>query len=82
MGSVVGFAGAEDRIAPERFWSVACDILIPAALGQQITKDNAGQIRAYIMLEGANGPTTPEADDILRDNGVLVVPDVIANAGG
>lgn len=81
-GSVVGFAGAEDRISPERFWSVDCDILIPAALEQQITKDNAGQIRARIILEGANGPTTPEADDILRENGVLLVPDVIANAGG
>ncbi|ATQ73394.1 hypothetical protein CR152_01870 [Massilia violaceinigra] len=81
-GSVVGFAGAEDRIAPERFWSVDCDILIPAAPEQQIIKDNAGQIRAHIILEGANGPTTPEADDILRENGVLVVLDMIANAGG
>ncbi|NHZ82577.1 hypothetical protein F2P44_25340 [Massilia sp. CCM 8695] len=81
-GSVVGFAGREDRIAPERFWNVDCDILIPAALEQQITNDNAGQIRARIILEGANGPATPEAGDILRENGVLVVPDVIANAGG
>jgi glutamate dehydrogenase (NAD(P)+) len=81
-GSVAGFAGAEDRIARERFWGVDCDILIPAALEQQITKDNADQIRARIILEGANGPTTPEADDILRGKGVLVVPDVIANAGG
>jgi glutamate dehydrogenase (NAD(P)+) len=81
-GSVAGFAGAEDRISPERFWGVDCDILIPAALEQQITIDNADRIRARIILEGANGPTTPEADDILRAKGVLVVPDVIANAGG
>ena len=81
-GSVAGFAGAEDAIARDRFWSVDCDILIPAALEQQITRENAGLIRARIILEGANGPTTPEADDILRERGVLVVPDVIANAGG
>ena len=81
-GSVAGFPGAEDRIARERFWGVDCDILIPAALEQQITADNADQIRARIILEGANGPTTPQADDILRAKGVLVVPDVIANAGG
>ena len=81
-GSVAGFPGAEDAIGRERFWSVDCDILIPAALEQQITTANADQIRARIILEGANGPTTPEADDILRNKGVLVVPDVIANAGG
>jgi len=56
--------------------------MIPAALEQQITKDNAHLIRAKIILEGANGPTTPEADDILREKGVLIIPDVIANAGG
>jgi glutamate dehydrogenase (NAD(P)+) len=55
---------------------------VPAALEQQITSANAGQIRTRILLEGANGPTTPEADDILNANGVLVVPDVLANAGG
>jgi glutamate dehydrogenase (NAD(P)+) len=81
-GTVVGFAGAEDRISRSQFWGVDCDILIPAALEQQITSENAGQIRARIILEGANGPTTPEADDILHEKGVLVVPDVIANAGG
>ena len=81
-GSVAGFPGAEDAIGRERFWGVDCDILIPAALEQQITTANADQIRARIILEGANGPTTPEADDILRNKGVLVVPDVIANAGG
>jgi glutamate dehydrogenase (NAD(P)+) len=65
-----------------QFWGVDCDILIPAALEQQITRDNASRIRASIVIEGANGPTTPEADDILHEKGVLVVPDVIANAGG
>jgi glutamate dehydrogenase (NAD(P)+) len=55
---------------------------VPAALEQQVTEDNAPRIRTKIVLEGANGPTTPEADDILTANGVLVVPDVLANAGG
>ncbi|MPN59728.1 Glutamate dehydrogenase [bioreactor metagenome] len=66
----------------EAFWGVDCDILIPAALEGQITKDNAGHIKAKMVIEGANGPTTTEADDILTDKGVLVLPDVIANAGG
>ncbi len=81
-GSVAGFAGIEAVLPNAEFWAVNCDILIPAALEQQITADNANQIRARLILEGANGPTTPQADDILRDKGVLVVPDVIANAGG
>ena len=80
-GGVAGFSGCE-AIANEAFWGVPCDILIPAALESQITADNAGQIQAKLVIEGANGPTTPEADDILHDNGVLVLPDVIANAGG
>ncbi len=75
------FAGAE-VLANDQFWSCPCDILIPAALEQQITADNAGHIRARLVIEGANGPTTPQADDILHDKGVLVLPDVIANAGG
>jgi len=81
-GTVAGFNGADENISREQFWDVECDILIPAALEQQITSANASRIRASIILEGANGPTTPEADDILREKGVLVVPDVIANAGG
>ncbi|MBY0572542.1 MAG: Glu/Leu/Phe/Val dehydrogenase [Undibacterium sp.] len=81
-GSVAGFTDIEAVIPNHEFWAVNCDIMIPAALEQQITQDNAGQIRAKIILEGANGPTTPEADDILREKGILVVPDVIANAGG
>jgi len=81
-GSVAGFAGAEEVPDRQEFWSVDCDIMIPAALEQQITETNASRIRAKIILEGANGPTTPGADDILHERGVLVVPDVIANAGG
>lgn len=80
-GSVAGFAHA-DVIADEEFWSVDCDIMIPAALEQQITAQNAGRIKARMIIEGANGPTTPAADDILQERNVLVVPDVIANAGG
>jgi glutamate dehydrogenase (NAD(P)+) len=81
-GSVQGFGGAEAVLPDNEFWAVDADILIPAALEQQITFANADKIRAKIILEGANGPTTPEADDILRDKGVLIVPDVLANAGG
>lgn len=80
-GGVAGFAGA-DAMQDAEFWGVACDILIPAALEGQITQDNAGRIQARMVIEGANGPTTPEADDILNDKGVLVLPDVISNAGG
>lgn len=80
-GSVAGYALAE-MLPDSEFWGVACDIFIPAALEQQITHANAHRIQARMVIEGANGPTTPEADDILQDRGVLVVPDVIANAGG
>lgn len=80
-GGVAGFAGA-DVLAKEEFWGVDCEIMIPAALEGQIHADNAGKIKAKLVIEGANGPTTPEADDILNDKGVLVLPDVIANAGG
>ncbi|MEO6973828.1 MAG: Glu/Leu/Phe/Val dehydrogenase [Rhodoferax sp.] len=80
-GTVAGFAQAE-AIDNDLFWEVECDILIPAALEQQINAGNAGRIKARMIIEGANGPTTPEADDILHDRNVLVLPDVIANAGG
>jgi glutamate dehydrogenase (NAD(P)+) len=80
-GGIAGFAGAE-RVTPAQFWEVDCDIMIPAALEQQITEVNATQIRAKLIIEGANGPTTPQADDILAERNILVVPDVIANAGG
>ncbi|MQR02299.1 Glu/Leu/Phe/Val family dehydrogenase [Glaciimonas soli] len=81
-GSVKGFSGGDEVADRQQFWATDCDILIPAALEQQITAENAGSIRAKIILEGANGPTSPAADDILHDKGVLIVPDVIANAGG
>jgi glutamate dehydrogenase (NAD(P)+) len=80
-GGVAGFPGAEPLTAAE-FWSTETDFLVPAALEGQITGRNAATIRAKIIVEGANGPTTPQADDILNANGVLVVPDVLANAGG
>ena len=81
MGGVRGYPRAEPLPAPE-FWAVPAEFLIPAALEKQITEHNAWRIRARIIAEGANGPTTPAADDILQEKGVLVVPDVIANAGG
>jgi glutamate dehydrogenase (NAD(P)+) len=80
-GGVRGCPGTEPLPA-DQFWDVDCEILIPAALERQITEANAGRIRARMIIEGANGPTTPLADDILSDRGVLVIPDVIANAGG
>jgi glutamate dehydrogenase (NAD(P)+) len=80
-GSVAGFATAE-VISDDAFWEVDCDILIPAALEQQINAGNAARIKARMVIEGANGPTTPEADDILQSRNILVLPDVIANAGG
>ena len=80
-GGVAGFQGAE-AMDGEAFWDVPCDIMIPAALEGQITAARAERIKARLVLEGANGPTVPEADDILHARGVLVVPDVICNAGG
>ena len=80
-GGVGGFAGGE-RIADEDFWGIDCDILIPAALEGQIDVLRANRIRARLVLEGANGPTLPDADDVLAERGILVVPDVICNAGG
>ncbi len=78
---VAGFQHA-DSIATADFWALETEILIPAALESQINKDNANSVRAKIVVEGANGPTTPEADDILTDKGTIIVPDVLANAGG
>jgi|SRR5690625_178374 len=80
-GGVADFTPA-DTLTPEEFWALETEVLIPAALEEQITVDNANQIRTKILVEGANGPTTPKADDMLTDNGVIIVPDVIANAGG
>jgi glutamate dehydrogenase (NAD(P)+) len=80
-GSVVGYAGA-DAITNDELLVLPCDILIPAALENQITAENADRITARMIAEGANGPTTPEADKILYDKGVFVLPDIFANAGG
>jgi len=80
-GGVGGFSAGE-ALDDAEFWGLETDFLIPAALENQINAANAAKVRARIVVEGANGPTTPEADDILRDNGVYVVPDVLANAGG
>lgn len=80
-GTVRGFPGARD-ISNAELLTIDCDILIPAALENQITSANAGAVRAAIVAEAANGPTTPEADEILRQRGVFMVPDVLCNAGG
>jgi glutamate dehydrogenase (NAD(P)+) len=80
-GGVAGFKGA-DVMKSEEFWDVDCDILIPAALEGQINEDRARRIKAKLVLEGANGPTTSKADDMLFERNILVVPDVICNAGG
>jgi glutamate dehydrogenase (NAD(P)+) len=80
-GGVGGFRGAEP-LDNESFWDVPCEIMIPAALENQVTAERARRLKARLLLEGANGPTTPAADDILADRGILVVPDVICNAGG
>ena len=69
-------------ISNQELLALEVDILVPAALENQITAENAGNVRAKIVVEGANGPTTPEADRILFENHVLVVPDILANAGG
>jgi glutamate dehydrogenase (NAD(P)+) len=71
-----------DKISNEELLELKCDVLVPAALEMQITRVNAGRLQCRILAEGANGPTTPEADAILRDKGVFVIPDILANAGG
>ncbi|PIF15205.1 Glu/Leu/Phe/Val family dehydrogenase [Candidatus Pantoea floridensis] len=80
-GSIAGFNGAT-AISHEAFWEQSYDILIPAALEGQITADRARKLVCRLVLEGANGPTLPAADDILRARNITVVPDVICNAGG
>jgi glutamate dehydrogenase (NAD(P)+) len=71
-----------DKITNEELLELDCDILVPSALENQITRKNASKIKAKIIAEGANGPTTPEADEILHDRGIFMVPDILANAGG
>jgi glutamate dehydrogenase (NAD(P)+) len=80
-GTVKGFPGAEN-ITNAEVLETECEVLIPAALENQITRENAGRIKARIVAEAANGPTTPEADDILFSNGVFLIPDILCNAGG
>jgi glutamate dehydrogenase (NAD(P)+) len=80
-GSLVGLPGTE-TIGNDDLLEVPCDILVPAALGDQIRSDNADRIKAKLIVEAANAPTTPAADDILRDRGVVVLPDILVNAGG
>ncbi len=80
-GSVAGFPGA-DAITNQEILQLECDVLVPAALENQITLENAASVNAKIVAEAANGPTTPGADDILHDKGVFVIPDILANAGG
>lgn len=80
-GSVVGFPGT-NPISNEELLELDVDLLVPAALENVITSENAGRIRAKVIGEAANGPTTPDADKILYENGVFVIPDILANAGG
>ncbi len=80
-GSVTGFPGGE-AIGNDQILEQPCDVLIPAAIDSVINERNADRIKALIVAEGANGPTTPEADVILRDRGVTVIPDILCNAGG
>jgi glutamate dehydrogenase (NAD(P)+) len=75
-------ASGWEEITNAELLELECDILVPAAIENQITHKNAPQIKARMMVEGANGPTTPEADEILNDRGIVIVPDILANAGG
>lgn len=80
-GSLVGFKGC-DQISNQDLLQLRCDILVPAALENTITLENAEHIRAKIVAEAANGPTTPGADRVLRERGIFVIPDILCNAGG
>ena len=80
--SLLGFPGATNLARREDALELDCDILIPAALERQITAENAPRVKAKIVVEAANGPTTPEADEILARRGVMVIPDAYINAGG
>ncbi|MCL2704120.1 MAG: Glu/Leu/Phe/Val dehydrogenase [Defluviitaleaceae bacterium] len=80
-GSIKGFPGAKE-ITPEEFWAMEADVLLPCAMENAITVDNAPKINVKLIAEGANGPVTPEADAILLNKGIAVVPDILANAGG
>jgi glutamate dehydrogenase (NAD(P)+) len=79
--TLIGFQG-HDTITNEELLAMDCDILVPAAMENAIHRDNAGGVKAKILAEGANGPVTPIADEILKDKGVFIIPDILANAGG
>lgn len=79
--SILGFPGTKE-ISTDEFWSLPVDILIPAALENVITLNNVDKIQAKIVAEAANGPTTPEADEVLHNKGILLTPDILTNAGG
>ena len=81
QGTVVGFGGGS-AISNKDVLEYDCEVLVPAALEKVITEENAPRIKAKIVAEAANGPTLPEADDILHDRGIMVLPDILANAGG
>ena len=84
-GRLVEYPDAQNgaaAITPEDLLALDCEVLMPAALGRAIDATNAGLVRARMLIEGANNPTTPDADEVLNENGVLVIPDVLANAGG
>ncbi|HEX2347671.1 MAG TPA: Glu/Leu/Phe/Val dehydrogenase [Ktedonobacterales bacterium] len=81
-GKVRGFSGAQKELSGAEALEVECDVLIPAACENQLTSENAGRLQARLIVEAANGPTTPAADHILHERGVTVVPDILANAGG
>jgi glutamate dehydrogenase (NAD(P)+) len=80
-GTITEFEGCEP-VSPDELLGVECEVLIPAALGGMIHRDNADAVKARLIVEGANSPTTPTADEILADHGVTIIPDVMANAGG
>jgi glutamate dehydrogenase (NAD(P)+) len=80
-GSVVGLAGTR-TVSNEQLLELECDILVPAALENQIRRDNAAAVRARMICEAANGPTTPGADRVLFERGIPVLPDILANSGG
>ena len=80
-GTLVGYPGT-DRVTNKELLELDCEVLVPAALENEITEENADRVKARVISEGANGPTTPEADAILFDKGIFVIPDILANAGG
>ena len=80
-GDVKGYAGG-NTIPGDELLTLSCDVLVPVAVGDVINRENMREIRASYIVEAANGPVTPEADDHLREQGVILVPDILANAGG